>query len=97
MALVLMTRRVFVSNLPFTLEIEAVESALRDVFGAYGTVRAYRQVYEGTELRPKGLCFVEMANRSEALAAIEALDGIQVLGHQLKVGEARPFRLLQSA
>jgi RNA recognition motif-containing protein len=40
--------------------------------------------------RPKGFGFVEMANDNEANAAIEALNGTEMGGRELKINEARP-------
>ena len=40
--------------------------------------------------RSKGFGFVEMPNDEEAKKAIEAVDGSEFGGRQLKVNEARP-------
>ena len=40
--------------------------------------------------RPRGFAFAEMANESEAQAAISALDGKDLDGRNLNVNEARP-------
>ena len=40
--------------------------------------------------RSRGFGFVEMGNDDEARAAIEALNGYEVDGRQLRVNEARP-------
>lgn len=86
-----MTKRLFISNLPYTLEIEALESALADVLSVFGKVVSQRLVFEGTTLRSKGLCFVEMSHPSEAQSAISALQGLRVAGYRLRTGEAKPF------
>lgn len=85
-----MTKRLFISNLPFTMEEDALESALADVLSAFGKVVSQRLIFEGTTLRPKGLCFVEMANPDEAQTAISALQGLRVAGYKLRTGEAGP-------
>lgn len=85
-----MTKRLFISNLPFTMEEDALESALADVLSAFGKVVSQRLIFEGTTLRPKGLCFVEMAHPEEAQVAISALQGLKVAGYKLRTGEARP-------
>ena|SRR5580765_2491257 len=83
-------KRIYISNLPFSLEIEALEAAVQEVLSAFGQVVSLRFLYEGSELRPKGLCFVEMGTESAAETAIGALNGLRVAGHRLHVGEARP-------
>jgi RNA recognition motif-containing protein len=40
--------------------------------------------------RSKGFGFVEMANSDEASKAIEALNGNEIGGRQIRVNEARP-------
>ncbi len=39
--------------------------------------------------RPRGFAFAEMANEADAQAAIEALDGQNLDGRELKVNEAK--------
>ena len=85
-----MTKRLYISNLPFTIEEDALELALADVLSAFGTVVSQKLIFEGTTVRPKGLCFVEMSLPEEAEHAITALHGLKVAGYKLKTGEARP-------
>jgi RNA recognition motif-containing protein len=77
----------FVGNLPFT----TTDDDLRQAFEAYGTVDSARVILDRDTGRSRGFGFVEMPDEA-ANAAIEALDGSELAGRQIKVNEARPRR-----
>ncbi|MCO5170269.1 MAG: RNA-binding protein [Planctomycetes bacterium] len=77
---------IYVGNLPYT----ATEEDVRALFEPYGQVTRANIVMDRDTGRPRGFGFVEMANDTEANAAIEALNGSQVNGRSLTVNEARP-------
>lgn len=89
------TGRIFINALPFSLEDEDLEDAIYNVLSSYGTVKSVRLVFEGTNLRPKGLCFAEMSSPEEAEDVIDAMDGLTVVGYDLEVRHAVP-RLVHS-
>ena len=63
---------------------------LRELFGEYGSVGDANVIIDRDTGRSKGFGFVEMANDTEANAAIKALDGLDNDGRELRVNEARP-------
>ncbi|MCA9943345.1 MAG: RNA-binding protein [Anaerolineales bacterium] len=75
----------YVGNLSF----QATEDDVRNMFEAHGTVESIAMINDRDTGRFRGFCFVEMPD-SEALAAIEALDGYEHDGRALRVNEARP-------
>jgi RNA recognition motif-containing protein len=77
---------IYVGNLPYT----ATEDDVRALFEPYGQVTRANIVMDRETGRPRGFGFVEMAQDSEANAAIEALNGSQMAGRSLTVNEARP-------
>ena len=77
---------IYVGNLNYRLE----EQDLQDVFQEFGEVTSVKIVKDRMSGRAKGFGFVEMANDSEAEAAINALDGREVMGRPLKVNKAKP-------
>lgn len=77
---------IYVGNMSYSMS----EDELRDAFATYGTVTSARLVMDRETGRPKGFGFVEMANDNEANAAIEALNGTEIGGRELKINEARP-------
>ena len=85
-----MAKRIYIANLPFSADDEALESAVHEVLGAFGTVLTAKLIFEGSRMRPRGLCFAEMSTDDEARTAISALNGLDVAGNALQVGEARP-------
>lgn len=85
-----MGKRLYIRNLPFSLEEEALESALREVLAEFGDVVNLVLVFEGSTLRPKGLCFAEMGSDEEVHLAVHHLHGLNVAGRTVEVGEARP-------
>jgi len=77
---------IFVGN----LDITVTEQQLRDVFAAHGAVESVTIVMDRDTGEPRGIAFVEMAQATDAQAAIAALDGTTVNGRTMRVNEARP-------
>lgn len=77
---------IYVGNLPFTM----TEGEFRETFEAYGEVASANLIMDRETGRPRGFGFVEMPNDTEAQAAINALNGTEVGGRELRVNEARP-------
>ncbi|GHS86701.1 RNA-binding protein [Campylobacterota bacterium] len=77
-------KQLYVGNLPYTI----TEDKLRETFSPYGTVNAVRMMMDRETGRFRGFGFVEMDD-DDALKAIEALDGKDLGGRNLRVNEAR--------
>jgi RNA recognition motif-containing protein len=77
---------VFIGNLPY----EVSQDDIKQVFAEYGTVKSVRLPTDRETGRVRGFAFVEMSAESEETAAIEALDGAEWVGRNLKVSKARP-------
>ncbi len=77
---------IYVGNLSF----DTKDSDLQQAFGAYGQVSEVRMIADRYSGRSKGFAFVEMPNKTEAEAAIQALNGKDLQGRTLTVNEARP-------
>jgi RNA recognition motif-containing protein len=80
-----MAKSIYVGNLPWS----ATEEDVRKAFSNFGEVKSVKLVEDRETGRPRGFGFVEMDDQS-ALAAIEALDGANFGGRNIKVNEARP-------
>ena len=78
--------KIFVGNLSF----EATEDDLKAEFGAYGQVDSVAIPYDRDGGRPRGFAFVEMATKSEAIAAITALNGKSLKDRTIVVNESKP-------
>jgi RNA recognition motif-containing protein len=77
---------IFVGNIAFT----ASEEDVRRLFEQYGVVDKVNLITDRYTGRSRGFGFVEMPNNSEGQAAIDALNGAQLLNRPLTVNEARP-------
>jgi RNA recognition motif-containing protein len=77
---------IFVGNLAFTATVDEV----RLLFETYGEVASVRLMEDRDTGRPRGFGFVEMANDTQARAAITGLNGTDLGGRALTVNEARP-------
>ena len=77
---------IYVGNLPFS----ASEDDLRQSFGKYGTVGEVNLIRDQFSGRLRGFGFVEMADDTQANAAIQALNGTDLGGRPITVNEARP-------
>ena len=81
-----MGKRLYVGNLPY----QATEAELRVLFERDGgTVDEVTIVMDRDTGRPRGFAFVEMASDSQAVAAVESLNGKDFGGRPLTVSEAR--------
>lgn len=77
---------VYVGNLSY----DATQDDLTQVFEEYGTVKRVHLPTDRETGRMRGFAFVEMETDAEEDAAIEALDGAEWMGRDLKVNKARP-------
>ncbi|MEA5583371.1 RNA-binding protein [Nodularia harveyana UHCC-0300] len=77
---------IYVGNLSYSV----TDEDLSKVFSDYGTVKRVQLPADRETGRPRGFGFVEMESEAAEDAAIEALDGAEWMGRQLKVNKARP-------
>lgn len=83
-----MAKKLYVGNLSYSI----TDATLSELFGAVGEVLSVDLITDRMTGRSKGFAFVEMADHTAALAAINQLNGQEVDGRALKVAEARPKR-----
>ena len=72
------------------LERNLTEEELKEAFTAFGEVTSVSIIKDKFTGAPRGFGFVEMPNKEEAQAAIDALNGQDLKGRALTVNEARP-------
>ncbi|AFY50005.1 RRM domain-containing RNA-binding protein [Nostoc sp. PCC 7524] len=77
---------VYVGNLSY----DVTEDSLNAVFAEYGSVKRVQLPTDRETGRVRGFGFVEMSSDAEETAAIEALDGAEWMGRDLKVNKAKP-------
>lgn len=77
---------IYVGNLSF----RATEEDIRNAFSQFGQVTSVSIVMDQDTGRSRGFAFVEMAEASEASAAIEGLNEQEIVGRRVIVNEARP-------
>ena len=85
-----LSKKLYVGNLPFS----ATEADIRELFEAHGSIESINVITDRETGRPRGFAFVEMSDGESATKAMEALDGRDLGGRNLKVNEAkeRPAR-----
>ncbi|AVH69452.1 RNA recognition motif domain-containing protein [Nostoc sp. 'Lobaria pulmonaria (5183) cyanobiont'] len=77
---------IYVGNLSY----EVTQDDLNSVFAEHGTVKRVQLPTDRETGRPRGFAFVEMGTEAEETAAIDALDGAEWMGRDLKVNKAKP-------
>lgn len=77
---------IYIGNLSYN----ATQDDLIQVFQDYGTVNRVTVPTDRESGRPRGFAFVEMSSEAEEETAIEALDGAEWMGRELKVNKAKP-------
>jgi RNA recognition motif-containing protein len=75
---------IYVGNLPFSV----TEQDVRALFEAHGTVESVKLINDRDTGRPRGFGFVEM-REGDAQGAIQAMNGREMNGRQLRVNEAQ--------
>lgn len=77
---------IYIGNLSYDVSDED----LKEVFADYGTVKRVNVPTDRETGRPRGFAFVELTSDDDEQKAIEALDGAEWMGRDLKVNKARP-------
>jgi RNA recognition motif-containing protein len=77
---------IYVGNLSY----EVTQEDLNAVFAEHGTVKRVQLPTDRETGRLRGFAFVEMGTEAEETAAIDALDGAEWMGRDLKVNKAKP-------
>ena len=77
---------IYIGNLPYSIS----EDELRDLFAAHGEVSSANIIMDRDSGRSKGFGFVEMPEKEQAEAAIDAINQSDVQGRSVRVNEARP-------
>ena len=77
---------VYVGNLSY----DVTQDDLNSVFGEYGTVKRVTLPTDRETGRVRGFAFVDLDSDAEEQAAIEALDGAEWMGRDLRVNKAKP-------
>lgn len=77
---------IYIGNLSY----EVNQEDLNEVFTEYGTVKRVHIPNDRETGRPRGFAFVEMESEANEDKAIEALDGAEWMGRDLRVNKARP-------
>ncbi len=81
-----MSKKLYVGNLPYS----ATENSLKEMFAQFGTVESVSVITDRYTGQSKGFGFIELANKTEADAAIDKMNGSELDGRTLKVSEAKP-------
>jgi RNA recognition motif-containing protein len=77
---------IYVGNLSY----QVTDEDLTAVFAEYGSVKRVQIPSDRETGRMRGFAFVEMSTDAEEAAAIDALDGAEWMGRDLKVNKAKP-------
>jgi RNA recognition motif-containing protein len=77
---------IYVGNLSYQVS----EADVTSVFAEYGSVKRVQLPSDRETGRMRGFGFVEMDTDAEEQAAIDALDGAEWMGRDLKVNKAKP-------
>ena len=77
---------IYVGNLSY----DVTDADLKTAFAEYGTVKSTQLPTDRETGRMRGFGFVEMGTEAEEAAAIEALNGAEWMGRDLKVNKAKP-------
>jgi RNA recognition motif-containing protein len=77
---------IYVGNLSY----DATDDDLRKAFEAFGEVSSVNVIRDKNTGRSRGFGFVEMASEETGQAAIDGLNGSELLGRNLNINVARP-------
>lgn len=74
------------------LSNEATEDSLRKAFEAFGQVESANIIKDKFSGESRGFGFVDMPSKQEGQAAIDGMNGKELMGRAIKVSEAHPRR-----
>ena len=77
---------VYIGNLSY----DVTEADLNNVFAEYGTVKRVTLPTDRETGRVRGFAFVDLSTDDEEQSAIDALDGAEWMGRDLRVNKAKP-------
>jgi RNA recognition motif-containing protein len=77
---------IYVGNLPYSVQDEE----LREAFEPYGEVLSAEVIFDRRTQRSRGYGFVEMNDNDGASEAVDALNGSEFQGRELRVDESKP-------
>ncbi len=77
---------IYVGNLPYSVRDEE----LRATFEPFGQVLSAEVIFDKRTRRSRGYGFVEMAQDADAKRAIDALNGKELHGRELRVDASQP-------
>lgn len=77
---------IYIANLSFQVS----DNDLKELFSPYGAVTSAKVINDHSTGRSRGFGFVEMADKNEALKAIDELNQATYDGKVISVNEARP-------
>jgi RNA recognition motif-containing protein len=80
--------KLFVKNIDRSIN----EAQIEGLFAKFGEVVSAKIVYDTITWESKGFGFIEMANKADAMKAIENLNGQSLKGRELIVQEAEERR-----
>ena len=78
--------KLYIGNLSY----QTKEADLEGLFGAHGEVTSTQVISDRHTGRSRGFGFVEMASDDAGRAAVEACNGMNFMGRNITVNEARP-------
>jgi cold-inducible RNA-binding protein len=81
-----MAMKLYVGNLSY----ETTEESLETRFSEFGAIESVNLINDRETGRSKGFAFIEMTSDEEGKAAIQALDGTEFEGRNIRVSEAKP-------
>ncbi|MFN8259074.1 MAG: RNA-binding protein [Bacteroidales bacterium] len=76
---------IYVGNLHY----DVTEDYLKSIFEEYGAVESAKLIIDKFSGKSKGFGFIEMLNDNEAQEAVNALNGSEIKGRNMKVNLAR--------
>ena len=77
---------IYVGNLPYSVK----SRELRETFENYGDVSSAEVIFDRRTKRSRGYGFVEMENDQDGERAIDALNGADYKGRELRVDRSQP-------
>ncbi|MBK9328357.1 MAG: RNA-binding protein [Sphingobacteriales bacterium] len=72
---------IYAGSIPFKIK----EKELNEIFSQFGEVASVKIILDNITRQNKGFAFIVMPNDEEALLAIKALDGTELMGRKIMV------------
>ena len=83
------SKTIFIGNLPFSINEKILENVISKAIGDE-KIAKFRLVMDEETKKPRGYAFIDMKDQNYVLAAVDILNGLEVMGRKIRADSSKP-------